>query len=171
MTLAPTSTGCLLDGYDAPDCLIYGIGNVARQDDGLGWAFVDWLEDTGRCSRATRVRGYQLQLEDAELLHRHRRVLFVDATRDTAVASYRLEVPMPRIESTFTSHALSVPTVLATAQACFGQVPETRLLAIRGHEWELATGLTGAASDHLAAAIAALTELSPTATSTEGRSA
>ena len=171
MTIAPASTGSLLDGYDAPDCLIYGIGNVARQDDGLGWAFIDWLEESGRCPRATLVRGYQLQLEDAELLRRHRRVLFVDATRDPAAAPWRLETPDPRLESSFTSHALSVPTVLATVQTCFGQLPETCVLAIRGYEWELAEGLTAAASDHLAAAIAALTEPSPTAPSTEGRSA
>ncbi len=166
MTITAASTAGLLDGYDAPDCLIYGIGNVARQDDGLGWAFIDWLEATGACSRATLVRGYQLQLEDADLLRRQRRVLFVDATRDAAVASWRLETPTPRLESSFTSHALSVPTVLATVQTCFGRLPETQVLAIRGHEWELAVGLTAAASDNLAAAIAALT-----APSTEGRSA
>ena len=68
MTVTAASTAGLLDGYDAPDCLIYGIGNVARQDDGLGWAFIDWLEATGACSRATLMRGYQLQLEDADLL-------------------------------------------------------------------------------------------------------
>ena len=117
---------CLLDEYDAADCLVYGIGNVARRDDGLGWAFVDWLEETGRCARAELVRGYQLQLEDADLLRRFRRVLFVDATRDPAVPSYRLERPTPRLESTFTSHALTVPSVLATTQHCFGVLPDVQ---------------------------------------------
>ncbi len=167
MTASMTGT-CLLDEYDAADCLVYGIGNVARRDDGLGWAFVDWLEETGRCSRAERVRGYQLQLEDADLLRRFRRVLFVDATRDPAVPSYRLERPTPRLESTFTSHALSVPSILATTQHCFGVLPDVQVLAIRGHAWNLASGLSSRAAHHLAAAIAAVTD-SPPAPTTQGR--
>ena len=59
-------------------CLIHGIGNVARQDDGLGWAFIDWLEREGLCPRAQKIRHYQLFLEDADLLSRMDRVLFVD---------------------------------------------------------------------------------------------
>lgn len=166
MSVDTTAATCLLDEYDAPDCLIYGIGNLARRDDGLGWAFVDWLEANDRCTRATLVRRYQLQLEDADLITRYRRVLFVDATRDPAVAAYRLEWPEPRMESTFTSHALSVPSVLATSRHCFGTLPDTCVLAIRGHAWDLAVGLTDAATEHLAAAVAALT-----ATTSEGRSA
>ena len=41
-----------LDDFDNDSCLIYGIGNVGRQDDGLGWAFVDWLQAEGLCSNA-----------------------------------------------------------------------------------------------------------------------
>lgn len=156
----------LLDAFDRADCLIYGIGNVARRDDGLGWAFVDELEETGRCPNATLVRGYQLQLEDADLLCHYRRVLFVDATRDPTVASFRLERPEARLESSFTSHALTIPSVLAITEQCFGAHPEVVVLAIRGHAWNLAHGLTTRASHHLAAAISAVTT-----SSTEGRTA
>ena len=116
-TLAAT---CLLEEYDVPDALVLGIGNLARRDDGLGWAFVDWLESSRWCRRTELVRCYQLHLEDAELLSRKRRVLVVDATRDPTVASYRIDRPEPRLESTFTSHALSIPSVLATTLHCFG---------------------------------------------------
>ena len=75
-----------LDDFDNDSCLIYGIGNVGRQDDGLGWAFVDWLQAQGLCSSAEMQRGYQLLLEDAELISNKERVLFVDATKDTSVA-------------------------------------------------------------------------------------
>ena len=34
----------MLGFFDDPSSLIYGIGNVGRQDDGLGWAFIDRLE-------------------------------------------------------------------------------------------------------------------------------
>lgn len=156
----------LLDAYDRPGSLVYGIGNVARSDDGLGWAFVDWLERTGRCRRTALVRGYQLQLEDAELLSRYRRVLFVDATRDPEVEDFRLERPTARMESAFTSHALTIPTVLAIADHCFAARPDVSVLAIRGHAWNLQEGLTTLAAHHLAAAISAVT-----IPSTEGRTA
>ena len=142
----------LLSEFDGPDCLIYGIGNIGRQDDGLGWAFVDWLESHGQCTRADRVRTYQLQLEDADLLSRYRRVLFVDSTKDVLVDSFALQRPEPRFDISFTSHALSVPAVLATCHQCFGHLPDTLVLAVRGYEWELRVGLTAAAAANLAAA-------------------
>lgn len=161
----------LLDELDAPDCLVYGIGNVARRDDGLGWAFVDWLEESGLCRRTTLVHGYQLQLEDADLIAGYRRVLFVDATRDPTVDSYRLERPLPRSESSFTSHALTIPTVLAVAEHCFDARPDVTALAIRGHAWNLQHGLTARASHHLTAAITAVSACSPWTGLTEGRTA
>lgn len=154
MSRAPLAVASPLADYDAEDCLVLGIGNVARRDDGLGWAFLDRLEDAGLCPRATRERTYQLGLEHAELISRFARVLVVDATRDPAVASYRVERAVPRLESAFTSHALSLPTVLAIAQRCFGPVPEVTLLAIRGHAWDLRSGLTRRAADHLATTLA-----------------
>ena len=138
-------------GFAAADCLVYGIGNVARQDDGLGWAFVDWLEETGRCGEATLRRCYQLQLEDAELVTRFRRVLFVDATKDPQVIDFAMLTPVPAHEVPFSSHAFSVPTVLATAQLCFGFVPDARILALRGRSWDLEMGLTDEARASLAA--------------------
>lgn len=138
--------------YDNTDCLIYGIGNVGRQDDGLGWAFVDWLELATPGSAATLTRHYQLQLEDADLISGFRQVLFVDATKDPGVETIDLETPAPRFDLSFTSHAISIPTIMATCQHCFGRMPEVQLLTIRGHEWELQQGLTPRAARNLAAA-------------------
>jgi hydrogenase maturation protease len=148
--------GSLLAEYDDPSCLIYGIGNVGRPDDGLGWAFIDWLEDHGCCPRAQAYRGYQLHLEDADLISRASRVLFVDSTKDPAVGSYELQRPQPRLDISFTSHAISIPSVMATSQRCFGRVPDVRVLAIRGYEWELTIGLTPRAADNLDHAVADL---------------
>ena len=44
-----------------PDTLIFGIGNCGRSDDGLGWAFIDWLEERGLCPTSEKRRHYQLQ--------------------------------------------------------------------------------------------------------------
>ncbi len=138
-----------LGDLDNDSCLIYGIGNVGRQDDGLGWAFVDWLEAEGLCSSAAMHRGYQLLLEDAELISNKERVLFVDATKEASVASFTVGRAAAKMDFSFTSHAVSIPAVMATCQQCFQRLPEVHVLAIRGFEFELAMGLTPAAQRNL----------------------
>jgi len=135
--------------FDNTTSLIYGIGNDGRQDDGLGWAFIDRLEQIHPRPRARLRRTYQLGLEDADLISRFTRVLFVDATKDPAVESFDLSLPEPKLDFSFTSHAISVPSILATARQCFEHVPQAYLLAIRGYEWELQLGLTGPAQHNL----------------------
>lgn len=138
-----------LDDFDSSLSLIYGIGNVGRQDDGLGWAFIDWVEAEALCTRADIRRHYQLHLEDAELISHKKSVLFVDATKDASVKSFTLERVEPRMDFSFTSHAISVPAIMATCQQCFQRLPEVYMLAIRGYEWELKIGLTQQAEQNL----------------------
>ena len=138
-----------LADYNHASCMIYGIGNVGRQDDGLGWAFIDWLEETGICARAEITRHYQLHLEDADLISKKERVLFVDATKVPEVDDIRLETVTPSLDFSFTSHALSIPTIMSTCQLCFDRVPDVQLLTIRGYEWELKVGLTPMAARNL----------------------
>ncbi|MGE0218493.1 hydrogenase maturation protease [Mycolicibacterium sp.] len=139
---------------DDAGTLIYGIGNAGRCDDGLGWAVIDRLE---QCApRAALRRTYQLNLEDADLITGYPRVVFVDATKDSAVESFSVSRPQPRMDLSFTSHALSVPAVLATALRCFDRVPETYVLGIRGYRWDLREGLTPRARRNLERAVAAL---------------
>ena len=145
-----------VDDYDDASCLIYGIGNVGRQDDGLGWAFIDWLEALGRYPNAELRRNYQLLLEDADLISSKRRVLFIDATKDEAVTSFSLTRAAPKMDFSFTSHAISIPAIMATCQQCFEKLPEVHVLAIRGFEFELEMGLTPAAQRNLDAATAHL---------------
>jgi hydrogenase maturation protease len=143
-----------LDDFDNDSSLIYGIGNVGRQDDGLGWAFVDWLQAQRLCSGAEMQRGYQLLLEDAELISTKERVLFIDATKDATVESFTLEPAVPRMDFSFTSHAISIPAIMATCQQCFDYLPIVHVLAIRGYEFGLEMGLTHAAKQNLTEATA-----------------
>ncbi|WP_428033804.1 hydrogenase maturation protease [Amphritea sp.] len=154
MNSAVKPGGVVLADFNTADCLIYGIGNIGRQDDGLGWAFVDWLEAAGVCPEAETVRNYQLFLEDADLISEKRRVLFIDATQDPEVESYSLQRAGGKLDFSFTSHAISVPSIIATCQLCFERQPEVYILAIRGYEWALQEGLTAAAQANLDAAIA-----------------
>ncbi len=142
-----------LELFDNPTSLIYGIGNSGRQDDGLGWAFIDRLEQIRPVPRAHLRRTYQLSLEDADLISRYTRVLFVDATKDPAVESFALSCPEPKLDFSFTSHAISVPAILATTQQCFAHVPDAYLLAVRGYEWELQEGLSSSAQHNLSHAL------------------
>ena len=156
----PAPVSCLsLADYNHSSCLVYGIGNVGRQDDGLGWAFIDWLESKTLCQEAEILRHYQLHLEDADLLRYKTRVLFVDATKDSEVRQFRLEKIQPKMDFSFTSHAISIPSVMATCEQCFGHLPEVHLLTIRGYEWELKQGLTTTAAQNLKAAIGQIAEM------------
>jgi len=141
-----------LADFDQPSALIYGIGNIGRQDDGLGWAFIDWLEAHGLCPQAELRRHYQLQLEDAELISHKQRVLFVDASIEAELDAFALRRVEPRLDYSFTSHAISIASIVATCRACFGHTPEVYVLAIRGYEWELQVGLSAPARLNLQAA-------------------
>jgi hypothetical protein len=101
-------------------------------------------------------RNYQLLLEDAELISNKQRVLFIDATKDTSVASFTLEHAAPKMDFSFTSHAISIPAIMATCQQCFECLPMVDVLAIKGFEFELEIGLTPAAQQNLKDATAYL---------------
>jgi hydrogenase maturation protease len=137
------------EDYNNSDSLIYGIGNIGRQDDGLGWAFIDWIEDNNICPKAEILKRYQLQLEDADLLSYKKRVLFIDASMEPELDSFQLATIEPKLDFSFTSHALSVGAVLATCQTCFNYTPKAHFLTIKGYQWELKIGLTKQAENNL----------------------
>lgn len=138
-----------LSGFDRDGSLIVAIGNDGRQDDGLGWALMDWLESNEICPKTELVRRYQLLLDDADLIKDKSRVLFVDATKAADVSDIGLETVHPRMDDSFTSHAVSIPTIMATCERCFNTVPQVHLLTIKGYKWELKFGLTENASKNL----------------------
>jgi hydrogenase maturation protease len=138
-----------LSDYNNSDSLIYGIGNIGRQDDGLGWAFIDWLESELICPKAELMRHYQLHLEDADMISYKKQVLFVDASKDVDLESFQLEKVEPKMDFSFTSHAISISSILATCQTCFDFTPEVHFLTIKGYEWELQQGLTSKARQNL----------------------
>jgi hydrogenase maturation protease len=133
---------------------VLGIGNPGRRDDGLGAAAVERL-------RKRRLRGvtvdanYQLNVEDALACAGHDLVVFVDAARGLRrpFAFTALE-PDPSLPAL--SHALGPAAVLAVAERLYGQKPEARLLAVRGHSFAVGEGLTAKAARDLDKALAYL---------------
>ena len=118
--------------------LVYGIGNVGRQDDGVGPLLVDQVAARGVPDGVTLDSGYQLVPEDALLLSTHAVVLFVDASVDAATRHpYGLDVVTPASGVAFTSHALSPGALLSLCQRLYGARPDAWVLTLPAREFEV----------------------------------
>ena len=120
--------------------IIIGIGNNGRQDDGLGWMFLDFLEEKGP-DLDIEYR-YQLQIEDADLISKYDRVFFVDATKEETDYGYYLKPCLPSEEYSFSTHALNPETIMYLAKKLYNHKPDASIFAIQGYEWELKIGLS-----------------------------
>lgn len=133
---------------DLRDAMLIGIGNDGRSDDGLGWAFLNAIEQSGKFTGQIIYR-YQLQVEDAELISRAERVVFVDACQHHLPRGFQWQTCQPSHDVEYTSHQLSPQTVLFLCQQLYEQTPQTNLLLIEGCSWELQLGLSDVAKSNL----------------------
>ncbi len=138
--------------------LLLAIGNDARQDDGLGWAFAQALETNPPPNWRIEYR-YQLQVEDAALIAEYEQVIFADATHEALPQGYTFGRLAPAASFTFTTHALPPAAVLALCQQIYERSPRAWLLAIAGAQWALEQGLSHIAQQHLQTALEALPHL------------
>ncbi|MBX2964478.1 MAG: hydrogenase maturation protease [Cyclobacteriaceae bacterium] len=126
--------------------LLVGIGNYGRSDDGLGWEFIDTF-----CSHDDLFDveyRYQLQVEDAELISRYNRVIFVDASHSTYEEGFHFYPCTPKVIHSYTSHQLSPESVLWLVHDLFGKNPEGYVMAISGHTWKFKQGLSHQAQEN-----------------------
>lgn len=128
--------------------LILGIGNSSRRDDGLGWRLLDFLRTSGPPGIDLEYR-YQLQVEDAELISRYPKVIFVDATVEAPEEGFYFRPCNSKPPDDLGSHALSPETVNFLCRSVFDKTPECHLLAIRGSQWQLQEGLSPMAERNL----------------------
>jgi len=133
-------------------CLILGIGNSGRQDDGLGWEFLDGLSERKLNNVSLEYR-YQLQIEDAELIGGFDTVVFVDASKNNLIKGYEYEPCKASNKHSFSTHSLAPETVLYLSDELYNYVPKAYILGIQGYEWELQNGLTKKAKENLINAI------------------
>jgi hydrogenase maturation protease len=145
--------------------LLFGIGNPGRHDDGLGPALAETIEALALPGLDVDA-DYQLTVEDSAAVAAHDVAIFADAdAAGPAPFSFRAIGPLPGVG--FSIHGLEPGGVLTLAADLFGARPEAYLLGIRGYEFgergegriELGEGLTDAARENLAAAVAFLTPL------------
>ena len=120
--------------------IVLGIGNNGRQDDGLGWMFLDFLEEQN--ANIDIEYRYQLQIEDADLISNYNRVIFVDATKEDTDDGFYLKPCLPSEAYSFSTHALNPETILYLSKKLYNHSPDASIFAIQGYDWELQIGLS-----------------------------
>ena len=119
---------------EARDILIVGYGNPGRQDDALGPALADAIEQLG-LPDVTVDSDYQLTVEHAEMAARHGVVVFADATTEAGNPFTWNRVEPSDAGIRFTSHHLGPADVLALARDLFDAAPTGYVLGIRGRQF------------------------------------
>mgnify|MGYP001813786768 FL=1 len=128
--------------------LLFGIGNCGRSDDGLGWAFLDRIQQQTEFPGQVEYR-YQLQVEDAAMVSRADRVIFVDSYQGALPGGFQWAPCNPSREFEFTSHVLAPSAVMYLCQDLYGRVPPAELLLIQGDCWDLDTRMSVTAQQRL----------------------
>ena len=133
--------------------LIIGIGNYGRRDDGLGWAFLDAIQEQSILKEAEVIYCYQLNVEDAELISTADIVVFIDAFERELDNGSSFEVCRPENNFSFTTHALSPGVIVSLCSSLYDKHPISYVLKIKGNEWELKEGLSEKAIKNLDGAV------------------
>ncbi len=136
------------------NALLIGIGNSSRGDDGLAWLFLNDIEknDSGLFDLEFR---YQLQVEDADLISKYDRVLFVDATEEIIPGGYALRKCESAGSFYYSSHLQSPEAVLYLSETLYPNTPDAFVLPITGYRWELGDSLSPDAIENLKKALKA----------------
>jgi hydrogenase maturation protease len=134
-----------------PKILVYGYGNPGRQDDGLGIALSETIENWAREHAMNNIEtdsNYQLNIEDAARISAFDRVIFADATKEKIKGyAYTSLKPSPGID--FTMHSVSPAFILNLCKEIYHKTPSASLLHIKGYEWEFMKEITTEARKNL----------------------
>ena len=128
--------------------LIIGIGNNTRQDDGLGWCFLDKLIEEG-FNEENLLYKYQLMVEDAELISEFDTVFFIDANKTNLENGFCIETVYPAKNVTFSTHAVPPNQVLNLCKTIYNKTPKAYLVKIQGYLWDIEIGLSLEATKNL----------------------
>ena len=135
--------------------VVFGWGNEARGDDGLGPLLLEKVTRAG-WPDVTTIGDFQLQIEHALDLDGADAALFLDAGKDTPAPFAFAEIG-PRRDASHTSHALAPEAVLDVYARSLGRTPPPSfILCVRGERFELGESLSAEAQARLEAAWAFL---------------
>ena len=131
--------------------LLHAYGNPGRGDDGLGNEFIKeierWIAENNVHVIETDS-SYQLNIEDASVIAEFDIVIFVDASK-AEIESHSFTQIQPEATQSFTTHSLSLSSLLALCIELYGHSPLVYLLQIKGYQWEFGEGLSTDASKNL----------------------
>jgi hydrogenase maturation protease len=128
--------------------LIIGIGNNTRQDDGLGWCFLDNLIKEGY-NEDNLLYKYQLMVEDAELIAEFETVIFVDACITALENGFIIERIYPAEQVAFSTHEVPPNQILNLCETIYNKKPKAFMVKIQGYIWDIEIGLSEKASNNL----------------------
>jgi hydrogenase maturation protease len=128
--------------------LIIGIGNNTRQDDGLGWCFLDNLIKEGY-NEDNLLYKYQLMVEDAELIAEYDTVIFVDACITALENGFIIERIYPAEQVAFSTHEVPPNQILNLCETIYNKKPKAFMVKIQGYIWDIEIGLSEKASNNL----------------------
>lgn len=134
------------------DTLLFGVGNSGRQDDGLGWAFLDRIQHEQGFDSPVEYR-YQLQVEDAARIAQMNHVIFIDSYQGDLPGGFLWSACEPCENFEFTTHVLPPRGVMHYCQNLFGQLPPADILMIQGLSFELEIGMSSKALQNLESAL------------------
>ena len=134
--------------------LIFGYGNLGRQDDGLGIEFTERFANSKLAASLSNHiivdSNYQLNIEDALLISEFDVVLFIDASlQNKTCTPYGIRELAPINVMGISSHSMSPATVLSFCQHLYKKYPRCYLLTLPGYGWELKEELTAEAEKNL----------------------
>ena len=138
--------------------LLYGFGNPARGDDGLGPALAAAIEELA-IPNITVDANYQLTVEDAADIAGYDAVVFADAATQGPPPFWFSRIDDSTIELAgraigWTSHSVSPVQVVALARGMFASKVVAYTLGIRGYEFaDLDEALSSPAIDNLTEAV------------------
>ena len=132
--------------------IVIGIGNNTRQDDGLGWAFLEKLEKDG-FNEENLFCKYQLMVEDAELISTYKTVIFVDACKTNLKNGFAMERVYPSKEVSFSTHEVPPNQILNLCETIYNKTPNAYIIKIEGYQWDFEIQLSTQAKINLNNAI------------------
>lgn len=138
--------------------LIIGIGNNTRQDDGLGWSFLDRLVKND-FNPENLLYKYQLMVEDAEIISEYETVIFVDASKEHSTNGFKIERIYSAEQVSFSTHAVPPNQILNLCETIYHKKPKAYVIKIDGYEWDFKIELSKEAQTNLNNALKSFTQL------------
>lgn len=129
--------------------LLFGYGNIDRQDDGVAWHILRGVaqaldsslpifpEETDGFFTPHVAWAFALQLtpESAELVSQYDQVIFIDAHTGSVEEPLHVEILNSEFQTSPFTHHLTPQTCLTLAGNLFGNTPRAWLVSVHGYEF------------------------------------